>query len=856
MISFLSKVIFSLGIILIIAAIGSIYVTMIVAQNNGNQGTNSSSSTTPSSSASSPPTTSSPSQQENSSNSNNQSSSTSQSSTAFLKDNTITIPQGAQSPNSGKYYVPPSANVKPNSKITFKNTDSVVHTATANDGSFNTGNIPPGSSKTITVKGQGTIPYHCTIHPWMKAKLTISSSTNNNNNGVGSNSGSAGSNAPNISNSTSNNNNITNNQQGSASLSKSSSASGFQYRTSATAFKILSTSKTDLGLEKENKDNWITANHDIHGTRHSLQTTIDTNNVKDLKVKWILNSQFPIETPPLIVGEKGYAQNNAMQVISFDVNTGLNLWKFDPGVAAKQTQTIPRGVFSHGITYSNGIIFAPTGANGTVVSLNASDGKLLWQSAAVGDPTKGYRLPSPPIVWKDYVIAGSALGDEPPFAPAAKGSITAFNRTNGEKIWNISTVTGEWVSGKNATINGGGTVWSGGSLDPLTGILYVPAGNASPDFDPTPRPAPNPYTNSILAIDVKTGHILWHTQTTPYNTHDWDTAWGTSLSNVTFDNGTIKKIVIGQNKLGNAFALDTSDGHVVWNKTLGVQFRTNVDPKPFGSGTVWPGTQYGIEAYNANDGNKSYFAISNMGVNYFKDKTGTSGYVKPVFDSINNGLGNGTIAAVDIKTGDIKWKYNTDFPTWVSPLVTNGIVFSGHITDTGKPYETNNFGAPSKTPLIPSGIIMALDTNSGKKLWEFNVGAPIGIGGPSIGHGMLFVTTGSPGEISSNLGGYITAFGLPSNNNSSSFNYELLNSTVSNSSTGNMKINSSKNDTILNNDINIQNNKTSNSGSNLNSTNTPAITKQTVFNNNIYKGISKIGYHDNPLISSNLNVVQ
>jgi outer membrane protein assembly factor BamB len=57
---------------------------------------------------------------------------------------------------------------------------------------------------------------------------------------------------------------------------------------------------------------------------------------------------------------------------------------------------------------------------------------------------------------------------------------------------------------------------------------------------------------------------------------------------------------------------------------------------------------------------------------------------------------------------------------------------------------------------------MALDRDTGKTLWQYNVGAPIGIGGPSIGHGgMLFVTTGSPAEISSNTGGYIVAFALP-----------------------------------------------------------------------------------------------
>ncbi|MGB6628340.1 MAG: hypothetical protein WBE61_09405, partial [Nitrososphaeraceae archaeon] len=77
----------------------------------------------------------------------------------------------------------------------------------------------------------------------------------------------------------------------------------------------------------------------------------------------------------------------------------------------------------------------------------------------------------------------------------------------------------------------------------------------------------------------------------------------------------------------------------------------------------------------------------------------------------------------------------------------------------GKPYTANTFGLPIESPIFPSGLIMALDKNNGKILWQFNVaaGSAIGIGGPSIGNGMLFVPTGvSGGPI-----GSLVAFGLP-----------------------------------------------------------------------------------------------
>ena len=97
-------------------------------------------------------------------------------------------------------------------------------------------------------------------------------------------------------------------------------------------FKVLPKyNGTDLGIEPEHKDNWITANHDIFGTRSSNQTTIGKDNVKDLQVKWIFNSPFIIQNPMLVVGPKGYAQDNSGRIIAIDLNTGLNLWKLELG---------------------------------------------------------------------------------------------------------------------------------------------------------------------------------------------------------------------------------------------------------------------------------------------------------------------------------------------------------------------------------------------------------------------------------------------------------------------------------------------------------------------------------------------
>ena len=88
---------------------------------------------------------------------------------------TIEIPRGAQNPSNNQFYIPPAAETFPGSQVAWTNNDTVQHTATADDGSFDTGFINPGQKASVTVTNAGTIKYHCSIHPWMIAILTSGS---------------------------------------------------------------------------------------------------------------------------------------------------------------------------------------------------------------------------------------------------------------------------------------------------------------------------------------------------------------------------------------------------------------------------------------------------------------------------------------------------------------------------------------------------------------------------------------------------------------------------------------------------------------------------------------------------------
>jgi outer membrane protein assembly factor BamB len=496
----------------------------------------------------------------------------------------------------------------------------------------------------------------------------------------------------------------------------------------------------ETGMERLNKNNWIFINHDIFGTRNSNQTDIGKTNVNELIVKWRFNNTVEIQEPPIIIRDKAYFQDYLGDVFSLDTSSGELMWK---------TET--NGGPTMGLYYSDGVIYATVGTKAKIVAIDASNGEILWESATLGDTSLGYVINSPPIVWKDYVLAGSGGSGLPPGEGYVKGNITALNKTNGDIIWNLDTTSGDWVgSGKNPP-NGGATAWSGGSIDNSTGIAYIPLGSASPNFNASTRMTPNLYSNHMAAIDIKNGKIVWSTPFIAHgtvldvavpDTHDWDTSWGSSVSNVKFDNGTQRKLVIGHDKAGNLIAMDAKTGKEIWWTSLGKQIDTNKIPSPNGTGMTW---SYGVYNYHAIDNDTLYITATNRGLNFFTD--GLSGHKEAPDNSIEQGLVNGTIYAIALKNGDIKWKIDTKFPPRVSPTVSNGIVYTGYIQ-----FEGNK----------RSGVVLALDKTSGAKLWDYNVSAPIAPVGISIGNGMLFVPTDKvnlPGK-KDDVGGSIVAFGL------------------------------------------------------------------------------------------------
>jgi alcohol dehydrogenase (cytochrome c) len=224
-----------------------------------------------------------------------------------------------------------------------------------------------------------------------------------------------------------------------------------------------------------------------------------------LEVKWRLNSTYEIQEPPIIVGNTGYFQDYIGNIVSFDTLNGNINWKLETG-----------GGPTIGLYYSKGSIYATVGTEAKIISINATNGKVIRESESLGDTGLEYVINSPHLIWKDYVLAGSGGSGLPPGKGYVKGNITALNKTNGDIIWNIDTTTVEWVEGCRNLPNGGVTAWSGGSIDTVTGTAFIPLGSASPNFNASTRMTPNLYSNHMVAIDIQSGKIKW---ATPFIAH-------------------------------------------------------------------------------------------------------------------------------------------------------------------------------------------------------------------------------------------------------------------------------------------------------------------------------------------------
>jgi len=351
---------------------------------------------------------------------------------------------------------------------------------------------------------------------------------------------------------------------------------------------------------------WDFYGRTARGERWSPLTQIDRHNVVRLKPAWEYRTgdlprpgensngyEFNFEVTPTKVGDTLYICTPHSQVIALDAVTGTERWRFDPKPETGNNAYLAcRGVAYYKAPEGSACarrIIAPV-ADARLVALDADTGKpcsdfgdqgFVSLRQYLGDVPKGFHfVTSPPLVAGDRVILGGWIYDgqktnEP------SGAVRAFDPVTGKIIW-------AWDVGRpddpvvhpapNDNLTPGTpNAWGVYTADLQRGLVYLPTGNAVPDYyGAHRRPFDEKYSSSVVALNIETGEPRWTFQTTHHDLWDMDVPIGPTLVDLPDASGNVVPALVQTTKRGELFMLNRETGQPI----------AQVDEKPAPQGAL------------------------------------------------------------------------------------------------------------------------------------------------------------------------------------------------------------------------------------------------------------------------------
>lgn len=347
---------------------------------------------------------------------------------------------------------------------------------------------------------------------------------------------------------------------------------------------------------------WTHYGRDDHSNRFAPFDQLTADNVKGLEVAWTYRTGAKTgggnedQNTPIQVGDSVYLCTPQNKVIALNAETGEEKWVFDPKTRENKWWSRCRGVAYYEVPAvasaapatqggdSGPAAPAPAKCSARIITTDkdarlwALDAKTGEVCDGFGDTGKGYTdlsvgmgqyqdfyyMPtSQPLVAGDRVVIGGWVWDGKK-TEQPSGVVRAYSLKDGalEWAWDLGNpaITKLPPEGQTYT-KGTPNFWSHGAYDAKLGLIYLPLGNATPDFWGAHRtPEMNQYSTSVVALKADTGREAWHFQALHMDTWDYDNGTPPTLVDVPDGKGGNTPGLVLATKTHQLFLLDRTNG--------------------------------------------------------------------------------------------------------------------------------------------------------------------------------------------------------------------------------------------------------------------------------------------------------
>lgn len=494
--------------------------------------------------------------------------------------------------------------------------------------------------------------------------------------------------------------------------------------------------------ESANGANWFLNAGNFRGEHFSPLTQINAANVENLGLAWFLDLPAPdgIAATPIVVDGTIYLSGPQSIVFAVDAANGAIIWTYDPEIHkkfAKDPYLSWRGRSNRGVAVWNGKVFVGV-ADCRLIALDAGSGRPIW-STTTCEPEQGYSISDAPHVGGGKVFVGNAGSES---EEKNRGYVSAYDADGGALLWRFYTVPSDepeqnvspamklafptWSGDALQEFGGGGSAWNEMTYDPESNLLFFGTAGALPYLYKNRNPVggDNLFTSSVLAVNADTGEYVWHYQTVPHDSWDYNATMNIVLADLKI-RGAQRRVAMVAPKNGFFYVLDRMSGELIsarkyakvnWATDINLETgRPELDPagrfweQTAGSSTaIWP-NMWGSHSWQPmayHPGLRLVYIpvidVPEIVTNREDDDFSDTLELVDVVDGARHSPGK--LLAWDPTTQSERWSVNHSLPVNGGVLATAGdLVFQGNAM----------------------GEFSAFDASSGATLWSVPTGSAI-----------------------------------------------------------------------------------------------------------------------------------